>query len=244
MNKKNNKNVGLRSASMRNALLENNSNLGSSAITIPINPWIPTSYSIDKLAYSITNKKAYHPFCFSVRGQDLETYNNTETSDYKPYLFFEEDKNAFPQQNIFTGYHFPNVTNVNFLIVHLDKEFSSSFVSTQSWYKNREVTINKLYLFRFFDDTNCGCGLATNKGKIYCPGSDSSAYNQSGAYPANPGAIILIDRSSEINTVSLNKPQYVTRPLSNAILDYCNKKGITAKQLMPNIIWDEELREY
>jgi hypothetical protein len=240
-----NKKVGLRSASMRNVQLENNSNLGSSVITMPINPWNPTSYSIGKLAYSIPNKKAYHPFCFSVKGQDLDTYNNTETSDYKPYLFFEEDKNAFPQQNIFTGYHFPGDKNAFFRIIHLENEFSNSFFfNTQSFNKNGEITINRLHLFRFFDDTNCGCGLATNKGKIYCPGSNSSAYNQSGAYPANPGAVILIDRSSEINSVSSKKPQYVTRPLSNAIIDYCKKKGITTKQLMPNIIWDEELREY
>ena len=111
-----------------------------------------------------------------------------------------------------------------------------------------------MHLFRFFDDTYCGCGLeggGGNKnlpeGSAICPGTkknDIGQYDFSTADDAEPGAIILVDRASEINTVSGlrgEKPAYVTRPLSTVIIDYCNKNGKTPKELLPNLIWDEDL---
>lgn len=141
----------------------------------------------------------------------------------------------FPGQNIFTCYSFPYSFNFLLIVAHLDnKFFSSPFIRTQSFLRNNEVRPNP-YLFRFFDDTNCGCGLR----KDYTPTQDCP-----GDKKANPGAIIFLDRSSEINTVSSNYPEYVTRPLSNAILDYCNKNNTTPRDLMSNLLWDEELQYF
>lgn len=245
VNKYNNnkKNVGLRSASMRS--LDDSSFNSQSVImklsTSTVEKWNPTSFSIGKLAFNISNKRAYHPFCFSEKGNDgdvgigeIRYYKST--SDFKPNEFFREDKNSFPGQNIFTGYSFPYLTNNLLIVAHLDTEFSSPFISTQSWLRNNEIRFNP-YLFRFFDDTNCGCGLRPyyySDVTSICPGDKK----------ANPGAIIFLDRSSEINTVSSNYPDYVTRPLSNAILDYCNKNNKTPKELMPNLLWDEELQYF
>ena len=85
-------------------------------------------------------------------------------------------------------------------------------------------------------------------GSTLCPGTTTNntgpQYDFSTAYPAETGAIILVDRASEINTVSGSPmPTYVTRPLSNAIIDYCKKSRTTPKELLPNLIWDEDLVE-
>ena len=88
-------------------------------------------------------------------------------------------------------------------------------------------------------------------GSTLCPGTTTNntgpQYDFSTAYPAETGAIILVDRASEINTVSGlrggSMPTYVTRPLSTAIIDYCNKNDTTPKELLPNLRWDEDLVE-
>jgi hypothetical protein len=204
--------------------------------TSTVEKWNPTSYSIGRTGFNISNQnpQGYHPFCFSQSGYDPDTRNKVSTSDFKENELFREDKNSFPGQNIFTCYSFPYLTNIVLIVAHLDnKFFSSPFISTQSWIRNQQIT--SPYLFRFFDDTNCGCSL---------PGYSTSVPNCPGDKKADPGAIIFLDRSSEINTVSLNYPEYVTRPLSNAILDYCNKNNITPQDLMPNLLWDEELQYF
>jgi hypothetical protein len=201
-----------------------------------VEKWNPTSYSIGRTGFNITNQnpQGYHPFCFSQSGYDLDTVNKVSTSDFKPFELFREDKNSFTGQNIFTCYSFPYAFNAVLIVAHLDnKFFSSNVISTQSFIKNKKIT--SPYLFRFFDDTNCGCGLrGLYTSAPFCPGDKK----------ADPGAIIFLDRSSEINTVSLNYPEYVTRPLSNAILDYCNKNNKRPTELMPNLFWDEELQYY
>jgi hypothetical protein len=90
-----------------------------------------------------------------------------------------------------------------------------------------------IYLFRFFDDTQCGCDVQ----------NFISKYRVGKLVPCdpkttNPGAIILVTRVSEINTISSNKSSAetfnMTRPLSNAILDYCEKNNTTPKQIFTN----------
>jgi hypothetical protein len=168
----------------------------------------------------------------------------------KDYLIFKEDR-IISSDPVFTCYQFP--FNNILIVPYLNIVFSSEFIYGTASAK-KGIINTKIHLFRFFDDTYCGCGLeggGGNKdlpgGSALCPGTTKNdigpPYDFSTADQAYPGAIILVDRASEINTVSGSPmPTYVTRPLSNAIIDYCKKSRTTPKELLPNLIWDEDLK--
>ena len=212
------------------------------------------SYSLGRESFVIYNKDAYHPFCFDVSGRDLKNYNTKTTAVFKDYLIFKEDRISSSDPAVFTCYQLPFLNNL-LIVPYLDTVFSSDFIGGTASYQ-RGILNKNMHLFRFFDDTYCGCGLEGGGGNTdlpggspLCPGTTTNntgpQYDFSTAYPAEPGAIILVDRASEINTVSGlrggSMPAYVTRPLSTAIIDYCNKNGKTPKELLQNLIWDEKL---
>jgi hypothetical protein len=253
--------VGLRSASMRALAEESTTSSSVATVNNVIEYWTPVSYSLGKESFVISNKNAYHPFCFDLNGDAYENYNTKTTADFKDYLIFKEDRISSSDPVVFTCYQFP-FNNTLLIVPYLDAVFGSVFIYGTASYRERGILNKNMHLFRFFDDTYCGCGLVDGGGNTnlpggttpaLCPGTKKNDYDEyspqydfSTAYPAEPGAIILVDRASEINTVSGVRgveriPAYVTRPLSTAIIDYCEKIGKTPEQLLPNLIWDEKL---
>ena len=246
--------VGLRSASMRALAEESTTSSSVATVNNVIEYWTPVSYSLGRKSFVI-NKDAYHPFCFDLKGDAYENFDTKTTAAFKDYLIFKEDREI--SSTVFTCYQLPYFNNL-LIVPYLDAEFSSVFIYGTASYQ-RDILNKNMHLFRFFDDTYCGCGLVDGGGNTNLPGGTTPAicpgttkkdyeyspqYDYSTAYPAEPGAIILVDRASEINTVSGlrgEKPAYVTRPLSTVIIDYCNKNGKTPKELLPNLIWDEDL---
>ncbi len=230
----------------------NTDTYGSTSTSIAILPrQLPSIYALSSLQYNMPNKYSYHPFCFNIKAGAEEHQMLLETSYFtKNSIVFNEDQKDYSNQNRYTGYF---TGAFAFLpITYMRYEFSSSdFLQAANFN-------GFIYLFRFFDDTQCGCDVQ----------NFISKYRVGKLVPCdpkttNPGAIILVTRVSEINTISSNKSSAetfnMTRPLSNAILDYCEKNNTTPKQIFTNAtaailtaeveknvndFFDEELNRY
>lgn len=203
---------------------------GSTSIAIASSPRpLPALYAVSGLKYYMDNKNIYHPFCFGARGFPFGNFSTEplRTSSFSSGIIFNENPNDYPGQNRYTGYF---TGFYGFVPITYIKDIGYNSVLPNSDFVNTTNLNGFIYLFRFFDSTQCGCNLANSAG--------SDTYVRCNPEISKPGVIIFVTRVSEINTISSNKNSAetfnMTRPLSNAILDYCEKNNTTPKQIFTN----------